>query len=103
MYHTAKRLPDEELKEARQATAVKKPREEERAGLRKDPRSRERAEASKEPLKASVPMFSRRKWFKGAPAREHGAGSRAGSPDAFAVSPSLREGPTWRFESSIPG
>jgi len=53
-----------------------------------------------EPQRATL---FRGKWFKGAPAREHGAGSRAGSPDAFAVSPSLRGGPTWRFESSIPG
>jgi len=36
-------------------------------------------------------------------AGEHGAGSRVTRPDAFAVSPSFRAGPTSGFESPIPG
>jgi len=100
MYPVAKMALDEE---SRRAAAVKKPGEEERAGLRKEPRSRERAEASKEPVESKRPNAFEKGVVKGAPAREHGAGSRVRRPDAFVVSPSLREGLTWRFESSIPG
>jgi len=101
MYHTAKRLPDEEHKMSH--SQVKKPTGEERAAPGQEPRRTKRAGLTKEPMINKQMMLSRSKWFRGAPAREHGAGSRAGSPDAFAVSPSLRGGPTWRFESSIPG
>jgi len=100
MYPVAKMALDEE---ARQATAIQKPRRRKRAGLAQEPKGGKRAGLIKEPMSNKrVPLF-RRKWFKGAPAGEHGAGSRVERPDAFAVSPSLREGWTWRFESSIPG
>jgi len=100
MYYIAKMVLDEE---SRQATGLQEPRAEERARLHQESRSRERAGLEKEPVKSKRETLFRRKWFKGAPAREHGAGSRANQPDAFAVSPSLREGPTSGFESPIPG
>jgi len=101
MYHTDKMPLDEELKMSH--SQVRNPqRRSEPLGVR-NPEGPSAPGRLRNPSEPSERLSLEGSGLKGAPAREHGAGSRAGSPDASAVSPSLRGGPTWRFESSIPG
>jgi len=90
MYYTNEMLLNKEPEKARRATGLQEPRSRERAGL------------EKEPLNSKRETLFRRKWFKGAPAGEHGAGSRVTSPTPVRFPPSARERPPG-FESPIPG
>jgi len=100
MYHIVKRLPNEKLKMSH--SQVRNPQRRSELLQVRNPEGLSAPGRLRNPSEPSE-RLSRRKWFKGAPAREHGAGSRAQRPDAFVVSPSLREGWTSGFESPIPG